>query len=313
MKVLISGGSGFIGSHLCEFFLNKGAEVWCVDNLLTSSRENIKGCLENKSFRFVEADICLLDIEKFGNDFNYVLHFASPASPVDYSKFPIETLRVNSIGTENMLKIALMNKSIFLFASTSEVYGDPEIPVQNEEYWGNVNPIGERSMYDEGKRFGEALVMAYHRKYKLNTRIIRIFNTYGPRMRINDGRVIPNFIKQALMEEPITIYGDGTQTRSFCYISDLINGIAKILECDYNLPVNLGNPEEFKIIDLARIVKELTGSNSEIQFRPPLPDDPKRRKPDITKARKLLGWEPVISLREGLEKTISYFKERMEK
>ncbi len=313
MKILISGGSGFIGSHICDYFLKEGAEIWCIDNFLTSNIENIENCLNNKNFVFIEDDICKINVDKFRNNFDYVLHFASPASPVDYNKYPVETLRVNSIGTENMIKISLANNSIFLYSSTSEVYGDPEIPVQNEEYWGRVNPIGERSMYDEGKRYGEALIMAYHRKYKLNSRIVRIFNTYGPRMRINDGRVIPNFIVSALTGKPITIYGDGNQTRSFCYISDLIKGIIRIFECNYNLPINIGSCEEFTIKQLAKKVKEIIGSKVEIIYAPPLPDDPKRRKPDITKAKKILKWEPVVTLENGLKETIPYFEKKLKK
>jgi len=313
MKILISGGSGFIGSHICDYFLKEGAEIWCIDNFLTSNIENIENCLNNKNFVFIEDDICKINVDKLRNNFDYVLHFASPASPVDYNKYPVETLRVNSIGTENMIKISLANNSIFLYSSASEVYGDPEIPVQNEEYWGRVNPIGERSMYDEGKRYGEALIMAYHRKYKLNSRIVRIFNTYGPRMRINDGRVIPNFIVSALTGKPITIYGDGNQTRSFCYISDLIKGIIRIFECNYNLPINIGSCEEFTIKQLAKKVKEIIGSKVEIIYSPPLPDDPKRRKPDITKAKKILKWKPVVTLENGLKETIPYFEKKLKK
>lgn len=313
MKILISGGSGFIGSHICDYFLKEGAKIWCIDNFLTSNIENIENCLNNKNFVFIEDDICKINVDKLRNNFDYVLHFASPASPVDYNKYPVETLRVNSIGTENMIKISLANNSIFLYSSTSEVYGDPEIPVQNEEYWGRVNPIGERSMYDEGKRYGEALIMAYHRKYKLNSRIVRIFNTYGPRMRLNDGRVIPNFIVSALTGKPITIYGDGNQTRSFCYISDLIKGIIRIFECNYNLPINIGSCEEFTIKQLAKKVKEIIGSKVEIIYAPPLPDDPKRRKPDITKAKKILKWEPVVTLENGLKETIPYFEKKLKK
>jgi len=313
MKVLISGGSGFIGSYLCEYFLENGADVWCIDNFLTSSEKNLNNCLNKKNFILIKKDVCCINPEKFKKNFTLILHFASPASPIDYNKYSVETLRVNSKGTENMIKIALLNNSVFLFASTSEVYGDPEIPVQNEEYWGRVNPIGMRSMYDEGKRFAEALIMAYHRKFGLNSRIIRIFNTYGPRMRINDGRVIPNFITQALTDKPITIYGDGNQTRSFCYISDLIKGIIKVLNCNYNLPINLGNPEEFTIKQLARKIKKITQSTVEMVFKPPLPDDPKRRKPDITKAKKILNWEPSVKLEDGLKKTIPYFKKELKK
>ncbi len=313
MKILITGGAGFIGSHLCQFYLERNNEVWCVDNLLTGNVENIEDLLKNPKFKFVKEDVINLDMEKLPSDFDSILHLASPASPPDYFKYPIETLKVNSIGTEKMLLHALRCGAKFLFSSTSEIYGDPLIPVQNEEYWGNVNPVGERSVYDEGKRYGEAITMAYKRKHNADVRIVRIFNTYGPRMRIEDGRVIPNFISQALRNAPITIYGDGKQTRSFCYIDDLIDGIVKVLEKDYHLPINLGNPEEFSILKLAKKIKELTSSTSEIVFKPPLPDDPKRRKPDITKAQKILGWKPKISLEEGLRRTIPYFEKKLEK
>ena len=306
-KILISGGAGFIGSHLCDFFIKNGDVVWCIDNFITSERKNIQHLLENKNFVLIEKNILEFDENEINEKFDYVLHFASPASPVDYMKYPIETLKVNSTGTEKMLNIALKSKSIFLFASTSEVYGDPLIPVQNEEYWGNVNPVGVRSVYDEGKRYGEAITMAYHRKFKLNTKIIRIFNTYGPKMRLNDGRVIPNFIYCALNNKPLPIYGDGKQTRSFCYIDDLIEGIIKILEVEYNLPINLGNPEEFTIIELAEKIEKIFGKKLGIKYLPGLPDDPKKRKPDITLAKKLLSWEPKISLDEGLKKTIEYY------
>jgi dTDP-glucose 4,6-dehydratase len=306
-KILISGGAGFIGSHLCDFFIKNGDIVWCIDNFITSERKNIQHLLDDKNFILIEKNLIEFDEKEINEKFDYVLHFASPASPVDYMKYPIETLKVNSAGTEKMLNIALKSKSTFLFASTSEVYGDPLIPVQNEEYWGNVNPIGVRSVYDEGKRYGEAITMAYHRKYKLNIRIIRIFNTYGPRMRLNDGRVIPNFIYCALNNKPLPIYGDGKQTRSFCYIDDLIRGIVKILGVDYNLPVNLGNPEEFTIIELAEKIEKIFGKKLGIKYLPGLPDDPKKRKPDITLARKLLSWEPEVSLEKGLRKTIEYY------
>jgi len=306
-KILISGGAGFIGSHLCDFFIKNGDIVWCIDNFITSERKNIQHLLDNKNFVLFEKDLIEFDEKEINEKFDYVLHFASPASPVDYMKYPIETLKVNSAGTEKMLNIALKSKSIFLFASTSEVYGDPLIPVQNEEYWGNVNPIGVRSVYDEGKRYGEAITMAYHRKFKLNTKIIRIFNTYGPKMRLNDGRVIPNFIYCALNNKPLPIYGDGKQTRSFCYIDDLIEGIIKILEVEYNLPINLGNPEEFTIIELAEKIEKIFGKKLGIKYLPGLPDDPKKRKPDITLARKLLSWEPEVSLEKGLRKTIEYY------
>jgi dTDP-glucose 4,6-dehydratase len=306
-KILISGGAGFIGSHLCDFFIKNGDIVWCIDNFITSERRNIQHLLDNKNFVLIEKDLIEFDENEINEKFDYVLHFASPASPVDYMKYPIETLKVNSAGTEKMLNIALKLKSIFLFASTSEVYGDPLIPVQNEEYWGNVNPVGVRSVYDEGKRYGEAITMAYYRKFKLNTKIIRIFNTYGPKMRLNDGRVIPNFIYCALNNKPLPIYGDGKQTRSFCYIDDLIEGIIKVLEVEYNLPINLGNPEEFTIIELAEKIEKIFGKKLGIKYLPGLPDDPKKRKPDITLAKKLLSWEPKISLDEGLKKTIDYY------
>lgn len=310
-KVLISGGAGFIGSHLCDFFIEKGYKVWCIDNFLTSSKKNIAHLEKNENFKLIEEDLIELDIEKISEKFKYILHFASPASPPDYMEYPLETLKVNSIGTEKMLKIALNSNGIFLFASTSEVYGDPLISPQTENYWGNVNPVGVRSVYDEGKRYGEAITMAYHRKYNLNTKIVRIFNTYGPRMRLNDGRVIPNFIYYALKNQPLPIYGDGLQTRSFCYIDDLISGITKILEIEYNMPVNLGNPEEFTILQLAEIIEEIFEKKFERKFLPALPDDPKRRKPDISLAKKLLNWEPKIPLKEGLKKTIEYFKKEI--
>ncbi|MCM8803837.1 MAG: SDR family oxidoreductase [Candidatus Omnitrophica bacterium] len=306
-KILISGGAGFIGSHLCDFFINNGDIVWCIDNFITSNKKNIEHLLKDKNFIFIEEDITTINEDKIDEKFDYVLHFASPASPIDYLKYPIETLKVNSIGTEKMLNIALKSNSTFLFSSTSEVYGDPLVSTQDEQYWGNVNPIGVRSVYDEGKRFGEALIMAYHRKFKLNTKIIRIFNTYGPRMRLNDGRVIPNFIYNALNNKPLPIYGDGKQTRSFCYIDDLIEGIVKVLEVDYNLPINLGNPEEFTIIELAEKIEKIFGKKLGTQYKEPMPDDPKKRKPDINLAKKLLNWEPKISLEEGLKKTIEYY------
>ncbi|MGB9677203.1 MAG: UDP-glucuronic acid decarboxylase family protein [Candidatus Ratteibacteria bacterium] len=306
-KILISGGAGFIGSHLCDYFINNGDTIWCIDNFITSEKTNIKHLLNKKNFIFIEKDITKINEKKIKEKFDYVLHFASPASPVDYMKYPIETLKVNSIGTEKMLKIALNSNSVFLFASTSEVYGDPLIPVQNEQYWGNVNPIGLRSVYDEGKRYGEAITMAYHRKYKLNTKIIRIFNTYGPRMRLNDGRVIPNFIFYALNNKPLPIYGDGKQTRSFCYIEDLIDGIVKVLDVNYNLPINLGNPEEFTIIELAEKIEKIFEKKLGIQYFPGLPDDPRKRKPDITLAKKILNWEPKIKLEEGLKRTVEYY------
>jgi len=308
-KILVTGGAGFIGSHLVESFLQDGFEVLCVDNFLTGSEENIKGFLNNPRLKLYSHDVRKpFEVKE---KLSAILHFASPASPRDYLKYPVETMMVGALGTYNLLELAKEKKCVFLLASTSEVYGDPEENPQREDYRGNVNCIGERGVYDEAKRFGEALTMAYYRYYKVNTRIVRIFNTYGPRMREDDGRAIPTFIVQALKEEPLTVFGNGTQTRSFCYISDLIRGIRRLLEVDYHLPVNLGNPEEWKIIDLARLIVSLTGSRSNIVFRKLPQDDPQVRRPDITVAKKILGWEPQISLREGLEKTIQYFKERI--
>ena len=308
-KVLISGGAGFIGSHLCDYYISQGEDVWCIDNLSTGTLDNIEHLLKEPSFRFIQADVISLDVDNtLKEKFDIIFHLASPASPPDYFRLPLETLKVNSLGTEKMLEIARISNAKFLFSSTSEVYGDPTISPQPENYWGNVNPVGPRSVYDEGKRYGEALVMAYYRKYKADTRIVRIFNTYGERMRLNDGRVIPNFIGQLLQGKPLTIYGNGKQTRSFCYISDLIKGITKMMEADYHLPVNLGNPAEFTILQLAEIIQKIAGIKTQIEFLPPLEDDPKQRKPDISKAKELLGWEPVVSLEEGLKKTIQYFQ-----
>ena len=308
-KVLISGGAGFIGSHLCDYYISQGEDVWCIDNLSTGTLDNIEHLLKEPSFRFIQADVISLDVDNtLKEKFDIIFHLASPASPPDYFRLPLETLKVNSLGTEKMLEIARISNAKFLFSSTSEVYGDPTISPQPENYWGNVNPVGPRSVYDEGKRYGEALVMAYYRKYKADTRIIRIFNTYGERMRLNDGRVIPNFIGQLLQGKPLTIYGNGKQTRSFCYISDLIKGITKMMEADYHLPVNLGNPAEFTILQLAEIIQKIAGIKTQIEFLPPLEDDPKQRRPDISKAKELLGWEPLVSLEEGLKKTIQYFQ-----
>lgn len=307
-KVFISGGAGFIGSFLCGHYLGKGCDVWCMDNLITGSMNNISAHLDNPGFHFLREDVVCLDPEKLPGDFGYVFHLASPASPPDYFMYPMETLRVNSQGTEKCLMLALRCKAKFLYTSTSEVYGDPLIPVQNEEYWGNVNPIGVRSVYDEGKRYGEAVVMAYNRKYGLDTHLVRIFNTYGPRMRLKDGRVVPNFIYQALSGRPFTIYGDGMQTRSFCYVEDLLKGLTLLVEKDYHFPVNLGNPGEFTIMELAGLVDKIFGSKSGIKHMPALEDDPKRRKPDINRAKHLLGWQPEIPLEEGLRRTIDYFR-----
>ena len=311
MKIFIAGGSGFIGSHLCDHYIGQGAKVWCLDNLASGSEGNIAQLSRRAEFTFLHADLTEFDLSSLRQDFNLVFNLASCASPPDYFRLPIETLRVNSLGTEQCLKLALKCGAVFLFSSTSEVYGDPEIPVQNEEYWGHVNPIGPRSVYDEAKRYGEAIVMAYHRKHQADTRLIRIFNTFGPRMRLEDGRVVPNFIHQAFTGKPLTVYGDGKQTRSFCYVDDLIAGITKLVTVDYHLPVNLGNPGEFTVLELAEIIQRLLGKKTAIEHGPPLEDDPRRREPDITRATQLLGWTPKIPLEEGLRRTIAYFRERI--
>jgi dTDP-glucose 4,6-dehydratase len=305
MRALVTGGAGFIGSHLCDALLAEGNSVVAVDNFSTGRPSNIEHLKNEPRFEFVEQDICrAFDVGKVA----FVFHFASPASPVDYMKLGIETLMVGSEGTKNALEVAKKYRAGYLVASTSECYGDPLVHPQVESYWGNVNPIGPRSVYDEAKRFTEALTMAYHRYEKVDTRIVRIFNTYGPRLQINDGRVISNFMKQALRGEPLTIYGDGSQTRSFCYVSDEVDGILRLSRSNEHLPTNIGNPTEFTILECAKLVLDVTGSKSEI-VREPLPqDDPKQRKPDITKAKMLLGWEPKIELREGLEKSLEYFK-----
>ncbi|MCM8758739.1 MAG: SDR family oxidoreductase [Candidatus Omnitrophica bacterium] len=307
MNVLITGGAGFIGSHLCDALINRGDKVFCLDNLITGSRKNIEHLLGNDSFYFIEADLIDFDMTKIPFNFEIIFHLASPASPKDYVRFPIETLRVNSIGTEKCLNLALKMNAKFLFTSTSEVYGDPLVNPQKEDYWGNVNPIGPRSMYDEGKRYAEALIMAYHRVHKIKTYIARIFNTYGPRMRLDDGRVIPNFVSQAIHKKPLTIYGDGKQTRSFCYIDDLIKGLLLIVETDYHMPVNIGNPSEFTIIELAELVNKITGLELPFEFKEALPDDPRQRRPDIELAKKILGWTPSVNLEDGLRKTITFY------
>src|SRR3989338_9027615 len=305
-NVLVTGGAGFIGSHLCDFLIGKGFRAICMDNLITGNADNIKHLEKNRNFRFINHDIS--KHIKIDDDLGFVLHFASPASPEDYQKIPIQTLKAGSLGTHNTLGLALAKKSKYLLASTSEVYGDPLVNPQPDSYWGNVNPVGVRGCYDEAKRFSEALTMAYHRIHRLDTKIARIFNTYGERMRLDDGRVVPNFIVQSLKNEPITVYGDGHQTRSFCYISDLIEGIYKLMLSEINEPVNLGNPDEHTIMDFAKIITELTGSKSDIILSPLPEDDPKVRSPDISKAKKTLGWEPKIKLKEGLKRTIEYFK-----
>lgn len=302
---LITGGAGFIGSHLCDFLLDKNFRVICMDNLITGNNNNIRHLLTNKNFRFINHNVS--NPIKIDEGIDYVLHFASPASPVDYQKIPIQTLKVGSLGTHNTLGLTLAKKAKYILASTSEVYGDPLVSPQPESYWGNVNPVGPRGCYDEAKRFAEALVTAYHQIHDIDIRIARIFNTYGPRMRKDDGRVVPNFINQALKNEPITIYGDGKQTRSFCYISDLIEGVYKLMISNINEPVNLGNPDEYTILELADIIKTLTNSKSKIVFGPLPEDDPHVRCPDITKAKKELKWIPKIGLKQGFVKTIERF------
>ena len=303
---LITGGAGFIGSHLCECFLNQGERVLCLDNLLTGNRENIKPFADEKRFLFIDHDVTkTISIQE---KVDYVLHFASPASPADYQRFPIQTLKVGSLGTHNALGFAKAKKAVFLLASTSEVYGDPLVHPQSEDYWGNVNPIGPRGVYDEAKRFAEALALAYHRVHGIDVKIVRIFNTYGPGMRRDDGRAIPNFIAQALKSEPLTVFGDGSQTRSFGYIDDLVNGIQKLLFSKFNEPVNLGNPHEMTLLELAELILDLTESESKVQFQPLPKDDPRVRKPDITRAKTVLGWEPKVDVKEGLTKTVEYFK-----
>jgi|UniRef100_A0A7C3UWM7 dTDP-glucose 4,6-dehydratase len=311
MKILLTGGAGFIGSHLAEALLAEGNEVICVDNLITGRMANIAHLLNQKNFRFYEWDVSE-GIQSLGLErVDAIFHFASPASPKDYFRYPIETMRVGSFATYHLLELARKNNSLFFFASTSEVYGDPLSHPQKEEYWGNVNPVGKRAVYDEAKRFSEAMVMTYHRQYQIPIRIARIFNTYGPRMRIDDGRVVPNLITQALKGEPLTIYGEGKQTRSFCFITDMIEGLLRLFRTEIFQPINLGNPEEFTILEFAHLVLKLTGRNNPIVHLPLLPDDPERRKPDITKAKNLLGWEPKVKLPEGLERTIEWFKKEL--
>jgi dTDP-glucose 4,6-dehydratase len=311
VRTLITGGAGFIGSHLCERFLAEGHEVVAVDNFITGSLENLDHLRASARFRFVGHDIS--SPLKLKDKLDNVLHFASPASPVDYLEYPIQTLKVGSLGTHNALGIAKAHGARFLLASTSEVYGDPLEHPQTEAYWGNVNPVGVRGVYDEAKRFAESMTMAYHRVHNLNTHIVRIFNTFGERMRLNDGRVLPNFMYQALRGEPITVYGDGRQTRSFCYVSDLVEGIYRLLLTDFHDPVNLGNPAEITILEFAEEVRKLAGSGSEVVFRPLPQDDPKVRQPDISRARQLLGWEPKVGRDEGLRRTMDYFKRKLGK
>ena len=307
-RAVITGGAGFVGSHLCDLFLSRGHEVVCIDNFLTGSPENIKHLFGHDGFTFIKHDVTnYIYVE---GQVDYVLHFASPASPIDYLEKPIQTLKVGSLGTHKTLGLAKDKGARYLIASTSEVYGDPLVHPQKEDYWGNVNPVGPRGVYDEAKRFAEAMTMAYHRFHGVQTRIVRIFNTYGERMRINDGRVVPAFISQALKNEPLTVFGDGSQTRSFCYVSDLVEGIYRLLMSEEVNPTNIGNPAEMTVLQFAERIKALTGTSAPIEFRPLPVDDPKIRRPDITKARTLLNWEPRVPLDEGLKRTIEYFRER---
>ena len=308
-RILVTGGAGFIGSHLCERFLGEDHEVICVDNLLTGERDNIAHLMQNPKFTFLEQDITNYLYVK--GELDAIMHFASPASPVDYLELPIQTLKVGSLGTHKALGLAKEKKARILVASTSEVYGDPLVHPQQESYWGNVNPVGPRGVYDEAKRFMEAMTMAYMRTHGVQTRMARIFNTYGPRMRMRDGRVVPNFICQALRGEPLTVYGDGSQTRSFCYVDDLVEGLTRLLWSDEKEPTNLGNPMEMSIMDFAVKIKELSGSDSPIEERPLPTDDPKVRQPDITKAKKVLGWQPQVPLETGLTNAIAYFREKL--
>ncbi len=305
-RVLITGAAGFLGSHLCERFLNDGYHVMGMDNLITGSLANIEHLFSNEHFEFYNHDVS--KYVHVPGDLDCIMHFASPASPIDYLKIPIQTLKVGSLGTHNLLGLAKAKNARMLIASTSEVYGDPLEHPQTEEYWGNVNPVGPRGVYDEAKRFQEAMTMAYHRFHGVETRIVRIFNTYGPRMRLNDGRVLPAFIGQALRGEDITVFGDGSQTRSFCYVDDLIDGIVKLLHSDCVDPVNVGNPDEISIADFAQEIIELTGTDQKVVLKELPVDDPKKRRPDISKARAILDWEPKISRSEGLKRTYDYFK-----
>lgn len=306
-RVLITGGAGFIGSHLSDLLIGKGYSVICMDNLITGSKKNIKHLLKHKNFKFIKRDVTKYINVKGRLD--YVLHFASPASPVDYMRYPIKTLKVGSLGTHNALGLAKAKDARFLLASTSEVYGDPLVNPQPETYWGNVNPVGMRACYDEAKRFAEAITMAYHRDHKVNTGIVRIFNTYGKRMRAKDGRVIPNFVYQALKGRPMSVYGTGRQTRSFCYVSDMADGIYRLLLSNMHNPVNIGNPNEISVLKLTGIIKKITGSKSKIVYKRLPNDDPKVRRPDITLLKSKLKWKPKVSLEEGLKKTIGWFKE----
>jgi len=305
-RILITGAAGFLGSHLCDRFIKEGYHVLAMDNLITGDLRNIQHLFKLEQFEFYHHDVSKF-IHITGK-LDYILHFASPASPIDYLKIPIQTLKVGALGTHNCLGLALAKNARILVASTSEVYGDPQVHPQPEEYWGNVNPVGPRGVYDEAKRFMESITMAYHSFHKVDTRIVRIFNTYGPRMRLNDGRALPAFIGQALRGEDLTVFGDGSQTRSFCFVDDLIEGIYRLLLSDYHLPVNIGNPDEISLLDFAKEVLMLTGNNAKIIFKPLPVDDPKQREPDITRAKEILGWEPKITRKEGLMITYEYFK-----
>lgn len=311
MRTLITGGAGFIGSHLCDYFIEKGHEVLCIDNLLTGSPDNISHLIGNNRFRFIKHNVS--DYIYVDGRIDNVLHFASPASPFDYLNYPIQTLKVGSLGTLNSLGLAKAKGARFLLASTSETYGDPQVHPQREDYWGHVNPVGPRGVYDEAKRFAEAMTMAYHRYHNMDTKIVRIFNTYGPKMRIKDGRALPNFMCQAIKGEDITVYGNGSQTRSFCFISDLVEGIYRLLVSEENNPVNIGNPEEITILQLAEMILSITNSKSKIVFKELPVDDPKVRQPDISKARRLLHWEPRVSRDIGLQKTLKYFQDTLNK
>lgn len=308
-RTLITGGAGFLGSHLCDYLLEKGHDVVCMDNLITGSIDNINHITSDR-FKFINHNVTrYIDLE---GPVDYILHFASPASTIDYLEHPIPTLKVGSLGTHNALGLAKKKKSVFLLASTSEVYGDPLVHPQEEDYWGNVNPVGSRGVYDEAKRFAEAITMAYHRYHGIDAKIVRIFNTYGPRMRINDGRAIPNFLKQALTGKDLTAYGDGSQTRSFCYVSDLIEGIYRLLMSDLNEPCNIGNPVEMTIQQMAEKILQASGSKSKIIYAPLPEDDPKVRQPNINKAKEHLGWKPQVKLDEGLKTTMDYFKKQLD-
>ena len=311
-RTLITGGAGFLGSHLCDRFIDEGHEVICMDNLVTGSTENIEHLFElgQDRFRFVEYDVT--DYIHVNGDLDYVLHFASPAAPDDYLRLPIQTLKVGALGTHKALGLAKAKDARFLLASTSEVYGDPLVHPQPEDYWGNVNPIGERGVYDEAKRFAEALAMAYHRYHGVETRIVRIFNTYGPRMRVDDGRALPTFMSQALRGDPLTVYGDGSQTRAFCYVDDLVDGIYRLLMSDETEPVNIGNPDEITIKEFAEEIIEITGTGSSITYEELPTDDPQVRQPDISRAKEILDWEPKVDRRDGLRRTLDYFEKKVD-